>query len=130
MLRHTAHRAVGYCLCCADLHSDPRVCSSVLHSHHQDHSTIPLCPTKEKSLSTCSSHMTVVSITYGSCIFVYVKPSAKESVTINKGVAVLMSSIAPMLNPFIYTLRNKQVRQAFSESFKKNCTGLKKVREC
>ena len=63
--------------------------------------------------------MIVVSITYGSCIFVYVKPSAKESVAINKGVTVLMTSIAPMLNPFIYTLRNKQVRQAFSDSFKK-----------
>ena len=79
----------------------------------------PSAQQRKRAFSTCSSHMTVVSITYGSCIFIYVKPSAKESVTINKGVAVLMSSIAPMLNPFIYTLRNKQVRQAFSESFKK-----------
>ncbi|XP_045645924.1 olfactory receptor 6C2-like [Ursus americanus] len=79
----------------------------------------PSAQQRKRAFSTCSSHMTVVSITYGSCIFIYVKTSAKESVTINKGVAVLMSSIAPMLNPFIYTLRNKQVRQAFSESFKK-----------
>uniref|UniRef100_A0A4W2F3E2 Olfactory receptor n=1 Tax=Bos indicus x Bos taurus TaxID=30522 RepID=A0A4W2F3E2_BOBOX len=80
---------------------------------------LPSSQQRKRAFSTCSSHMIVVSITYGSCIFVYVKPSAKESVAINKGVAVLMTSIAPMLNPFIYTLRNKQVRQAFSDSFKK-----------
>ncbi|XP_012873714.1 PREDICTED: olfactory receptor 6C2-like [Dipodomys ordii] len=79
----------------------------------------PSAQQRKRAFSTCSSHMIVVSITYGSCIFIYVKPSAKESVAINKGVAVLMTSIAPMLNPFIYTLRNKQVRQAFSDSFKK-----------
>ncbi|KAK7797189.1 hypothetical protein U0070_024994 [Myodes glareolus] len=79
----------------------------------------PSAQQKKKAFSTCSSHMIVVSITYGSCIFIYINPSAKESVAINKGVAVLMTSIAPMLNPFIYTLRNKQVRQAFSDSFKK-----------
>ncbi|XP_055422238.1 olfactory receptor 6C2-like [Bubalus kerabau] len=80
---------------------------------------LPSSQQRKRAFSTCSSHMIVVSITYGSCIFVYVKPSAKESVAINKGVTVLMTSIAPMLNPFIYTLRNKQVRQAFSDSFKK-----------
>uniref|UniRef100_H0XU43 Olfactory receptor n=2 Tax=Otolemur garnettii TaxID=30611 RepID=H0XU43_OTOGA len=74
---------------------------------------------KKKAFSTCSSHMIVVSITYGSCIFIYIKPSAKEEVAINKGVTVLTTSIAPMLNPFIYTLRNKQVKQAFNDSIKK-----------
>ncbi|XP_077627001.1 olfactory receptor 6C2-like [Crocuta crocuta] len=90
----------------------------------------PSTQQRKRAFSTCSSHMTVVSITYGSCIFIYVNPSAKESVTINKGVAVLMSSIAPMLNPFIYTLRNKQVRQAFSESFKKIALVSKRKRIC
>ncbi|KAK7797194.1 hypothetical protein U0070_024999 [Myodes glareolus] len=79
----------------------------------------PSAQQRKKAFSTCSSHMIVVSITYGSCIFIYINPSAKESVGTNKGVAVLMTSIAPMLNPFIYTLRNKQVRQAFHDSFKK-----------
>ncbi|VCW79147.1 unnamed protein product [Gulo gulo] len=74
---------------------------------------------KIKAFSTCSSHMIVVSITYGSCIFIYIKPSAKESVAINKGVTVLTTSIAPVLNPFIYTLRNKQVKQAFNNSIKR-----------
>ncbi|XP_060049452.1 olfactory receptor 6C2-like [Erinaceus europaeus] len=74
----------------------------------------PSAQQKKKAFSTCSSHMIVVSISYGSCIFIYIKPSAKESVAINKGVMVLTTSIAPALNPFIYTLRNKQVKQAFS----------------
>ncbi|XP_064141307.1 olfactory receptor 6C2-like [Loxodonta africana] len=79
----------------------------------------PSAHQRRRAFSTCSSHMIVVSITYGSCIFIYVNPSAKQSVAINKGVTLLMTSIAPMLNPFIYTLRNKQVRQAFSDSFKR-----------
>ncbi|XP_004475931.1 olfactory receptor 6C2-like [Dasypus novemcinctus] len=79
----------------------------------------PSAQQRKKAFSTCSSHMIVVSITYGSCIFIYVKPSSKDSVAVNKGVAVLTTSIAPMLNPFIYTLRNKQVKQAFNDSVKK-----------
>ncbi|XP_049984114.1 olfactory receptor 6C2-like [Alexandromys fortis] len=79
----------------------------------------PSAQQRKKAFSTCSSHMIVVSITYGSCIFIYVKPSAKDSVAVNKGVIVLTTSIAPMLNPFIYTLRNKQVKQAFHDSIKK-----------
>jgi olfactory receptor len=57
--------------------------------------------------------MIVVSLSYGSCIFMYIKPSARERVTLSKGVAVLNTSVAPLLNPFIYTLRNQQVEQAF-----------------
>ncbi|XP_028929611.1 olfactory receptor 6C3-like [Ornithorhynchus anatinus] len=70
---------------------------------------------RKKAFSTCSSHMVVVSITYGSCIFMYIKPSAKDRVDLAKGVAVLNTSVAPMLNPFIYTLRNQQVKQAFKD---------------
>ncbi|XP_046540433.1 olfactory receptor 6C3-like [Equus quagga] len=74
---------------------------------------IPSASQRKKAFSTCSSHMTVISISYGSCIFMYVKPSAKERASLTKGVAILNTSIAPMLNPFIYTLRNQQVKQAF-----------------
>ncbi|XP_058413470.1 olfactory receptor 6C68-like [Diceros bicornis minor] len=88
----------------------------------------PSVQQRKKSLSTYSSHMIVVSITYGSCIFIYIKESAKEEVNINKGVSVLISSISPMLNPFIYTLRNKQVKQAFNDSLKKTCISLETVK--
>ncbi|KAL2776290.1 olfactory receptor 6C68, partial [Daubentonia madagascariensis] len=80
---------------------------------------IPSAQQRTKAFSTCSSHMVVVSITYGSHIFIYIKPSAKEEVNINKSVSVLISSISSMLNPFIYTPRNKQVKQAFNDSIKK-----------
>ncbi|XP_036312916.1 olfactory receptor 6C2-like, partial [Pipistrellus kuhlii] len=81
---------------------------------------------KTKAFSTCSSHMIVVSITYGSCIFIYIKPSAKEEMALNKGVSLLISSISPMLNPFIYTLRNKQVKKALKDSIKRIAFFLKK----
>ncbi|XP_069346549.1 olfactory receptor 6C75 [Eulemur rufifrons] len=74
---------------------------------------IPSMSQRKKAFSTCSSHIIVVSLSYGSCIFMYIKPSARERVTLSKGVAVLNTSVAPLLNPFIYTLRNQQVKQAF-----------------
>ncbi|XP_075409360.1 olfactory receptor 6C4-like [Tenrec ecaudatus] len=80
---------------------------------------IPSAQQRKKAFSTCSSHMIVISISYGSCIFIYIKPSAKEGVAFNKGVMVLITSVAPMLNPFIYTLRNQQVKQAFKEMVRK-----------
>ncbi|XP_012305976.1 olfactory receptor 6C74 [Aotus nancymaae] len=80
---------------------------------------IPSSQQRKKAFSTCSSHMVVVSISYGSCIFMYVKPSAKERVSLNKGIALLSTSVAPMLNPFIYTLRNKQVKDVFKHIVKK-----------
>ncbi|XP_001375881.2 olfactory receptor 6C2-like [Monodelphis domestica] len=79
----------------------------------------PSVQQRKKAFSTCSSHMIVVSITYGSCIFIYIKPSAKEGVALNKVVTVLTTSIAPVMNPLIYALRNKQVIQAFKDSAKR-----------
>ncbi|VTJ82332.1 Hypothetical predicted protein, partial [Marmota monax] len=69
---------------------------------------IPSAEQRKKAFSTCSSHMIVVSISYGSCIFIYVKTSAKEGEALTKVIAVLNTSVAPMLNPFIYSLRNQQ----------------------
>ncbi|XP_036734496.2 olfactory receptor 6C2-like [Manis pentadactyla] len=80
---------------------------------------LPSAQQRTKAFSTCSSHIIVVSITYGSCIFVYIKSSAKVEMAINKGVSILTTSISPMLNPFIYTLRNKQVKQAFNDLVKR-----------
>ncbi|EPY80115.1 olfactory receptor 6C76 [Camelus ferus] len=80
---------------------------------------IPSAQQRKKAFSTCSSHMIAVSISYGSCIFMYVKTSAKEGVAFTKGVAMLNTSVAPMLNPFIYTLRNQQVKKAFKDVIRK-----------
>ncbi|XP_019524560.1 PREDICTED: olfactory receptor 6C2-like [Hipposideros armiger] len=80
---------------------------------------LPSAQQRKKAFSTCSSHMIVVSITYGSCIYIYIKPSAKDEVAINKAVSLLTTSVAPLLNPFIYTLRNKQVKQSFHDTLKR-----------
>ncbi|XP_038601630.1 olfactory receptor 6C76-like [Tachyglossus aculeatus] len=68
---------------------------------------------RRKAFSTCSSHIVVISNIYGSCIFMYMKPSAKKRVELTKRVAVFNTSLAPMLTSFIYILWNQQVRQAF-----------------
>uniref|UniRef100_A0A8D1M2R2 Olfactory receptor n=1 Tax=Sus scrofa TaxID=9823 RepID=A0A8D1M2R2_PIG len=86
----------------------------------------PSAHQRKKAFLTCSSHMIVVSMTYGSCIFMYIKPSAKDEVAINKGVSLLPTSVAPLLNPFIYTLRNKQVKQSFYDTFKRLANVSKK----
>ncbi|XP_049740866.1 olfactory receptor 6C74-like [Elephas maximus indicus] len=80
---------------------------------------IPSAQQRKKAFSTCSSHMIVVSLSYGSCIFMYMKPSAEERVALNKAIAVFTISIAPVLNPFVYALRNKQVKQALKDIIKK-----------
>ena len=125
MLRHMVNWADGYSL----FHTYPHhhsLCSSLLHIHHKDNSKIPFSSTKKKAFSACSSYMIVLSISYGICIFIYIKPSAKDGVNINKCVSLLISSISPMLNPFIYTLRNTQVKQGFDDSLKKIAFLLRK----
>ena len=69
---------------------------------------------RKKAFSTSSSHMTVISISDGSCIFMYANPS-KEKTSLTKGVAILNTYVASLLNPFFYTLTNQQVKQAFRD---------------
>ncbi|XP_064134976.1 olfactory receptor 6C6-like [Loxodonta africana] len=80
---------------------------------------IPSAQKRTKAFSTCSSHMIAVSFTCGSCVSIYMKPSAKERVTLSKSVAVIYILVAPLLNPFIYSLRNEQVKQALNDTLKK-----------
>ncbi|XP_050998628.1 LOW QUALITY PROTEIN: olfactory receptor 6C74-like [Acomys russatus] len=87
---------------------------------------IPSASQRKKAFSTCSSHMIVISLSYGSCIFMYVKPSVKQRVSISKGISVLNTSVAPLLNPFIYTLRNQQVKKAFTNMMQRIASFSKK----
>ncbi|KAM4808005.1 olfactory receptor 6E1-like [Rhinophrynus dorsalis] len=73
---------------------------------------IPSASGRKKAFSTCTSHFIVVSLVYGSAIFIYVRP-VKNSSSNNKVVALLNSVMTPLLNPFIYSLRNKQVQHVF-----------------
>ncbi|KAM8980772.1 olfactory receptor 2AP1-like [Sarcophilus harrisii] len=80
---------------------------------------IPSSQERRKAFSTCSSHAIVVSMCYGSCFFMYVKPSPGKGVDLNKGVSLINTIIAPLMNPFIYTLRNQQVKQVVKDLIKK-----------
>ncbi|XP_004715445.1 olfactory receptor 13H1-like [Echinops telfairi] len=65
-----------------------------------------------KAFSTCGSHLTVVTIFYGTAIYMYLKPQSKESQDQDKVVSAFYGVVTPMLNPLIYTLRNKDVKNA------------------
>ncbi|KAM9720824.1 olfactory receptor 1L4-like [Dama dama] len=65
-----------------------------------------------KVFSTCGSHLTVVALYYGTAISVYIRPSSTYSVTKDRVVTVIYTVVIPMLNPFIYSLRNRDMKQA------------------
>ncbi|XP_065270240.1 olfactory receptor 6C65-like [Emys orbicularis] len=77
---------------------------------------VPSVAGRQKAFATCASHITMVSMAYGSCIFLYVKPMGSSRLDCSKNVAVLNSIVFPLLNPFIYSLRNKQVKEALREA--------------
>ncbi|XP_074083795.1 olfactory receptor 5B12-like [Macrotis lagotis] len=71
---------------------------------------------RQKAFSTCGSHLTAVSIFYGTIMFMYFQPSSNHSMDSDKMVSVFYTIIIPMLNPLVYSLRNKDVRNAFRKA--------------
>ncbi|KAM7150756.1 olfactory receptor 12D1-like [Macrochelys suwanniensis] len=67
---------------------------------------------RRKAFSTCASHLTVVSLFYGAAILTYVPPSSGKSAEWDMMIVLLYSVVTPVLNPVIYTLRNKDVQSA------------------
>ncbi|XP_047620214.1 olfactory receptor 13H1-like [Phacochoerus africanus] len=72
-----------------------------------------------KAFSTCGSHLTVVTIFYGTAIYMYLKPQSREYQDQGKVVSAFYGVVTPMLNPVIYTLRNKDVKEALRKRIRK-----------
>ncbi|OCT72728.1 olfactory receptor 1019 [Xenopus laevis] len=68
---------------------------------------------RRKAFSTCSSHLTAVTIYYGSGAFMYLRPKPNQSLDQDRQIALMYTVIAPLLNPLIYTLRNGDFKLAF-----------------
>ncbi|XP_006876146.1 PREDICTED: olfactory receptor 2C3-like [Chrysochloris asiatica] len=76
---------------------------------------------RRKAFNTCSSHVAVVSLFYGSIIFMYLQPAKRNSHEQGKFIALFYTVVTPMLNPLIYTLRNKDVKRALNHILVENC---------
>ncbi|XP_073422770.1 olfactory receptor 5AR1-like [Dendrobates tinctorius] len=73
---------------------------------------------RHKAFSTCASHLIIVLIFYGTIIIMYLRPQSSYSMEYDKMLSLFYNVITPMLNPMIYSMRNKEVKRAF----KKLCT--------
>ncbi|XP_070813506.1 olfactory receptor 5AP2-like [Pituophis catenifer annectens] len=74
---------------------------------------------RRKAFSTCSSHLIVVSLFYGTIFFMYLRPTSTYSLEQDKVASLFYTVVIPMLNPLIYSLRNKEVKEAFWRIFRK-----------
>ncbi|XP_057584802.1 olfactory receptor 5W2-like [Hippopotamus amphibius kiboko] len=77
-----------------------------------------------KAFSTCASHLTAVAVFHGTLLFMYFRPSSSYSMDTDKIASVFYTAVIPMLNPLIYSLRNKDVKSALNKAIStKLCSG-------
>ncbi|XP_049644218.1 LOW QUALITY PROTEIN: olfactory receptor 1571-like [Suncus etruscus] len=100
------------------LYSYSKIVSSVLK--------ISSASGKYKAFSTCGSHLTVVSLFYGTAVGVYLSSAALENSRFSAVTSVMYTVVTPMLNPFIYSLRNNDIKQAIIKFFR-NTTVLRNI---
>ncbi|XP_044127266.1 olfactory receptor 12D1-like [Bufo gargarizans] len=72
---------------------------------------------RRKAFSTCTSHLTVVVILFGTVFCTYLRPVTKDSLEQDRITGILFTVITPALNPIIYSLRNKEVKRAFKRRY-------------
>ncbi|EMP41586.1 Olfactory receptor 5W2 [Chelonia mydas] len=77
---------------------------------------------RRKVFSTCSFHLTAVVLLFGTLLFMYLRPTSSYSMDRDKVASVFYTVVIPMLNPLIYSLRNKEVKDALRKAMKKLLT--------
>jgi olfactory receptor len=88
---------------------------------------IPSAEGRKKAFSTCSAHLTVVLIFYGTILFMYAKPKSKDPLGADKQdfsdklISLFYGVLTPMLNPIIYSLRNKDVKVSMKNLVSQKC---------
>ncbi|XP_027438822.1 olfactory receptor 24 [Zalophus californianus] len=83
---------------------------------------VPSAGGRKKAFSTCSSHLSVVALFYGTTIGVYLCPSSVRTAVKEKASAVMYTVVTPMLNPFIYSLRNRDLKGALRKLVNRKIT--------
>ncbi|CAK6445559.1 unnamed protein product [Pipistrellus nathusii] len=83
---------------------------------------VPSAGGRKKAFSTCSSHLSVVALFYGTTIGVYLCPSSVHTAVKEKASAVMYTAVTPMLNPFIYSLRNRDINGALRKLINRKIT--------
>ncbi|XP_068918913.1 olfactory receptor 10Z1 [Petaurus breviceps papuanus] len=84
---------------------------------------IPSAKGKQKAFSTCASHLTVVIVHYGCASFMYLRPKASYSLERDQLIAVTYTVVTPLLNPIVYSLRNRAVQAAFKNALQGKLLG-------
>ncbi|XP_040591720.1 olfactory receptor 11G2-like isoform X1 [Mesocricetus auratus] len=79
---------------------------------------VPSAAGRRKAFSTCGSHVTVVSLFYGSVMVMYVSPTSEHTAGMQKLVTLFYSVVTPLINPVIYSLRNKDMKHAMKKALK------------
>ncbi|KAM8971043.1 olfactory receptor 8J2-like [Sarcophilus harrisii] len=82
---------------------------------------------RKKAFSTCTSHMTAVTVFYGTLLFMYLQPRSNHSLDTDKMASVFYTLVIPMLNPMIYSLRNKDVKEALKRMLTNPCQTTKEM---
>nr|XP_012326069.1 olfactory receptor 11G2-like [Aotus nancymaae] len=76
---------------------------------------VPSASGRRKAFSTCGSHLAVVSLFYGSVMVMYVSPTSGHEAGMQKIVTLFYSVVTPLINPVIYSLRNKEMKRAMKK---------------
>ncbi|XP_072284816.1 olfactory receptor 5AR1-like [Pyxicephalus adspersus] len=103
---------IGFCACCLTVISYIHIISTILK--------IKSSQGRHKAFSTCASHLTVVALYYGTVMCMYLRPRSTYTPEIDKSVSILYTVVTPTLNPIIYSIRNKEVKDTLKTTKARN----------